>query len=185
MPAAERVMGALQRGAGLIEVAIALLVLSIGALGLGSMQLTARRLGFEALQRTEAAALANDLFERVRVNRESLATYASRGLGTGVDGMLATPEVDCGNARCSASQLQAWDLWQWQRALAGANSVASAGGLVHALACIAITGQRVTVGIAWRQMGSQAVPNLDAHCMPGAENDGIQWLRMTSWVGER
>ena len=40
-----------QRGAGLVEVAIALLVLAIGALGLGSLQITAKRMGHEAIQR--------------------------------------------------------------------------------------------------------------------------------------
>ena len=40
-----------ERGASLIEVAIAILVLSIGAIGLASLQISAKRAGFEAMQR--------------------------------------------------------------------------------------------------------------------------------------
>jgi type IV pilus assembly protein PilV len=174
-------LGRRQRGAGLIEVAIALLLLSIGALGLGKMQLTARRLDFEALQRAEAAALANDLLERLRVNRPAVAAYASTALGGQPP---PAPPADCAAGTCNPDQLQAWDLWQWQRALSGATSAGSSGGLVEARACLAVDGKQVTLGIAWRAFGSGAEPALDTDCGSVSMDAGRQWLGMTSWIGE-
>ena len=85
-----------QGGAGLIEVAISLLVLAIGALGLGSLQISAKRMGFEATQRTEAAALAMDLFERLRANRVALPEYAVADIGSADGSNLPIPLIDGG-----------------------------------------------------------------------------------------
>jgi len=178
-------MPATQGGAGLIEVTIALLLLSVGALGLGRMQITAKRLGFEAIQRAEAAELANDLFERLRANRAALADYAG-GSTAAIEGAPApVPAADCHLNPCTAGQLQAWDRWQWERALSGATSAGSAGGLVDARACVAVDGQLVTVGLVWRGQGSEAAPTLDSDCAPQATGDRTQWLRMSAWIGGR
>ena len=70
-----------QSGAGLIEVSISLLILAVGTLGLGSLQIAAKRMGYEAVQRGEAALLAMDLLERMRANRGALPAYTAVGIG--------------------------------------------------------------------------------------------------------
>lgn len=59
------------RAAGftLIEALIALLVLSIGLLGVAAMQLTSLRANNGAFQRTQATFLAQDIADRMRANR--------------------------------------------------------------------------------------------------------------------
>ena len=56
------------RGVGLIEVLVALLVLSVGLLGIVGMQITAKKANYEAVQRTTASHLAQDLIARIRAN---------------------------------------------------------------------------------------------------------------------
>lgn len=180
-------MSGRQGGAGLIEVSISLLVLSIGTLGLGGLQISAKRMGFEATQRTEAAALAMDLFERLRANRIALPEYAVADIGSTDGTDLPVPLVDCRDEACSPSQLKGWDLWSWEQALDGATSGDFEGGLVRPTACVSITGRKVTVDIAWqgyRAVGEQE-PGVSCgfgHYGPGDANR--QWLRMTSWIGE-
>lgn len=180
-------MAGQQSGAGLIEVSISLLVLSIGVLGLGSLQVSAKRMGFEATQRTEAAALAMDLFERLRANRIALPEYAVADIGSADGSNLPTPLVDCGDDACSPGQLQQWDLWNWERALEGATSGNSEGGLVRPTACITITGRNVTVDIAWQGFRSFGEQEPDVSCGAGRYGSGDsdrQWLSMTSWIGD-
>jgi type IV pilus assembly protein PilV len=176
-----------QRGAGLIEVAISLLVLSIGALGLGSLQISAKRMGYEATQRTEAAALAMDLFERLRTNRLALLAYNTAGVGDASGAHLPQPTVDCGGSSCSPAQLTVWDLWQWERALEGATTGDSEGGLVRPVACVTVSGRSVSVEIAWQGFRSLGVSADGGSCGVGSYGSGDanrQWLQMTSWIAE-
>jgi type IV pilus assembly protein PilV len=175
-----------QQGAGLVEVAVSLLVLSIGTLGLGQLHIFAKRLGFDAVQRTEAAALAQDLLERLRANRVALATYATSGIGDSGAVALAAPAADCNAGGCSPAQRRDWDLWQWEQALLGTGTGDGAGGLVEPLACVAVSGRRVTVQISWQGFRPLAVPLQQDIC--GGDSSapaavGRQWLQMTSWIG--
>jgi type IV pilus assembly protein PilV len=65
-----------QRGATLIEVLIAVVVLSIGLLGLAGLQVTSVQSNHSAYQRSQASLLANDLADRMRANRTEALTNA-------------------------------------------------------------------------------------------------------------
>lgn len=65
-----------QAGFGMIEVLVALLVLSIGLLGMASLQTTGLKMTSGAQNHTQAILLAQDLVERGRVNRSRLSDYA-------------------------------------------------------------------------------------------------------------
>jgi len=60
-----------QRGATLIEVLVAVLVLSIGLLGVAALQAQALRNAGSSLQRSQATILAYAMFDAMRVNRDS------------------------------------------------------------------------------------------------------------------
>ena len=60
-----------QNGATLIEVLIAVVVLSIGLLGLAGLQVTSVQSNHSAYQRSQATLLAYDLAERMRANRSA------------------------------------------------------------------------------------------------------------------
>lgn len=61
------------RGFTLLELLVALLVLSFGLLGMAGLQATGLRNNNNALQRTHASVLALDIIERMRANRTAAA----------------------------------------------------------------------------------------------------------------
>jgi type IV pilus assembly protein PilV len=70
------------KGAGftLVEVLIALIVLSIGLLGIAAMYVETLRANRSALVRTQAIALASDLADRIRSNRVPANNYTGSGI---------------------------------------------------------------------------------------------------------
>ena len=64
-----------QSGLGMIEILVALLILSIGLLGLAAMQVTSTKMTSLSQQKTQAIILANDMVERVRANRGNAGDY--------------------------------------------------------------------------------------------------------------
>ena len=60
-------------GFTLLEMLVALLVLSFGLLGMAGLQATALRNNNNAYQRTQATVIALDIFERMRANRVAAA----------------------------------------------------------------------------------------------------------------
>ena len=62
-------------GFTLVEILVALVVLSIGMLGIAALYLESLRSGRAALYRTQAINLAADLGDRIRANRAALDAY--------------------------------------------------------------------------------------------------------------
>lgn len=60
-----------QRGIALLEVLIAFFVLSIGLMGLASLQIKSLQFNQGAYQRSQATVAANDILDRMRLNRKA------------------------------------------------------------------------------------------------------------------
>jgi type IV pilus assembly protein PilV len=58
------------RGFTLVEILVALVVLSIGLLGVAALQLTSLRNNHSSAMRTQATFLAYDIIDRMRANRD-------------------------------------------------------------------------------------------------------------------
>lgn len=97
--------GNVQRGVGLVEVMVALMLLSIGVLGFVALQVRASTSGNEAFSRTQAMAIAQDMAERVRLNMGE-RTYYTTASNWGVTGNISACEV----AECSPTQLAQYDI---------------------------------------------------------------------------
>lgn len=65
-----------QSGLSLIEVLVALVLLSIGLLGLAGLQASGMRVGQSSMQRSQAAQLAHDMVERMRANVAHADSYS-------------------------------------------------------------------------------------------------------------
>jgi len=89
------------RGFSMLEVLLALAVLSVGLLGAAAMLLDSLRTHGGALHRVAATQLARDMADRIRANPRARASYDTR---------TAAPAVDCaGHDGCEAMQLAAAD----------------------------------------------------------------------------
>jgi type IV pilus assembly protein PilV len=102
-----------QKGISLLEVLISVLVLSVGLLGLGGLQLYALKGSNDAHFRTVASFLAADLADRMRINPEGVA-MAGYEISSAQSTTLCTTGIkQCqGTAQCSAPELATFDLYQ-------------------------------------------------------------------------
>ena len=103
-----------QQGFTLLEVLIALLVLSIGLLGLAALQTTGLRSNEMASMRTTSTMLAYDITDRMRANPQGI-TDGDYVIDTGA--VTGTP-TDCTSNDCTTAQLALYDLDQWKNAIA-------------------------------------------------------------------
>lgn len=97
-------------GFTLLEVLVALVVLSIGLLGIGKLVLFSARGNDSAYLRSQATALAYTILDDMRANRDQ-AQQGSYNVGTGP---YAGPGANCITAQCTPGTLADWDLAQWK-----------------------------------------------------------------------
>ena len=64
-----------QKGSSLLEVLVALILVSLGVLGFSTLQYHAVNISLEAIYHTQAVNIARDLAERIRVNSQMLDRY--------------------------------------------------------------------------------------------------------------
>lgn len=149
----------------MFEFLIALLIFSLGIVGLSSTQLAAKRINQSALQRSLAVALAREMLERIVANSSQLSIYD--GAVVSGDSVASNPEgfVDCDQSGCDVSQLARFDVGQWERWLAGLSEGVDGrrvSVLDQARACVALAGSRVSVAISWRSAATatfEALPD--------------------------
>lgn len=163
------------QGMTFIEVLVALVIMVTGILGAVAMQATAKKGSFDAMQRSLASSLAQDIIERMRSNdSNALAGYGKLDYGTGA--YSANKVASCATAAgCSAASMLANDQYEWELALMGAdvkNGSHSAGGLIDTRACIKVNNNAVTVVITWQ-----------GHAQLKAANGGLK--ECSSLTGER
>ena len=147
-----------QRGVGMIEVMVALLVFSTAMTGMLATQLAGKQSAAEALQRSTATLLAQDMLERIRSNPGQAESYANAGLGD-VDSPQPLPDRDCAQQDCSPGQLARYDLWHWESLLTGlteARGSRRVGGLASPRACIIHRDGAITLSLNW--LGTSASP---------------------------
>lgn len=142
-------------GMTFIEVLIALFILVTGILGAVAMQASAKKGSFDAMQRSLASALAQDIIERMRANdADALASYAKTDFGVALDSVPAK-RCNLSTNVCTPAEMVINDMYEWELALMGADVLqgtakSKAGGLVGARGCIAQAANAVTVVISWQ-----------------------------------
>lgn len=152
-----------QTGVGLVEVLVSLVLLAIAVLGFTAMQLRAVTASIEASNNVQATTLARDLGERMRANRDGVASYN----GT----PSATVAMNCNTTFCTSAQLAAFDFAQVGRK-------ATDGGMTIAVHdCPNTTLGRKCIFVAWDEttptigggdndcVNNKAVYNSGARCV--------------------
>lgn len=64
-----------QAGVGLIEVLVTLLILATSLLAMGALQSRSLQFNHSAYLRSQANVMAYDILDRIRINRDELASY--------------------------------------------------------------------------------------------------------------
>lgn len=97
------------RGFSIVEALVALVVLSVGMLGIAALYVESLRAGRTAVYRTQAVNLAADMADRIRANR-------SAGNWELLQGANPTAHPECspgGNASCTPDVLAEGDQRSW------------------------------------------------------------------------
>lgn len=114
-------------GFTLLEVLIALVVFSIGLLGLASLQVLSLKLTSDSLERTIATMLANDMIDRMRANVAAATLGTSSPYNNPTGAYTANPSCygmnssggTSSSAQCTPAQMAANDFADWYAALSG------------------------------------------------------------------
>ncbi len=153
-----------QKGVSLLEVLISVLVISVGLLGLGGLQLYALKGSNDAHFRTTASLLAADLGDRIRINPEGVALgkyVLTESDSTSIcnDKPDGTSIKRCTGANtCSATELASFDLFQ--------------------IACGVKNGSNQSLGM------KNLLPSatLSINCGTASCNSGIEHIITFKWV---
>lgn len=97
-------------GFALIEVLIAVVVLSVGILGILALQLNALAYSYSAYMTSVASVQAMDLEERMRANTAALDTYVDIDPAA-ID--TTVPLDTCQSGGCGAEALAEYDMHRW------------------------------------------------------------------------
>jgi type IV pilus assembly protein PilV len=138
-----------QRGFGLVESLVALVVISVGMIGIAALYGQGLRASTMALDRTRAVNLAADMADRIRSNRRGEAGYNTaaafdRGCGPG------------GGNDCTPVQMANHDVFLWRAQVAttlpgpGVGLVAFAPG----------SPPTYTITVNWQEVGGAATYQL-------------------------
>ncbi len=156
-----RTQTGMSRGFTLLEVMIALVIFSIGLLGLAGLQARGLQSNTVAQYRTLAIIQAYDMAERIRANPQGVAA----NLYDNLDNSAPTSGTDCVTASCTPAQLAARDYYEWemtnqQQLPSGHGTVTGAGA-----------GSQFSVTVMWDEertgvtgTGCSGDPTVDLKC---------------------
>ena len=140
----------LQRGVTMVEALVALVIISIGMLGIAGLYVSGIKAGRSALLRTQAVNLASDMADRIRANRRAQAAYD-------IDAYAGDPvEQGCVGDACTPAELAEDDLSRWKAAVE-----ASLPGRPLATVDVQFTDQpggdadRYAVSVTWHEAGEE------------------------------
>lgn len=154
-------------GFNLIEVMIAVVLLSIGLLGMALLQSTALRAGQSSNERTTATMLTYQLLDMVRTNRAQAANYNL------IQAADFTAAIAAGNGRagfCAPGAAPATPQWLADRdawVCAAVRALPEASGSVAVTAAVNATGgatptpaasATITVTLSWVDDRATAIP---------------------------
>jgi type IV pilus assembly protein PilV len=173
MPPVSRQMRARTRehGFSMLEVMVAVLILSFGLLGLAGLQALSLKSNVSAAQRSIATQLAYDMADRMRANQASVLSgdynYAQYS-GTGVAGTNTTACLSVSG--CTSTQLAQEDVYEWNQQICLQ--------LPQSTACN-------TTG-PWGVVCLDSTPNDGTPASPACDGvAGASWVAKVWWIDDR
>ena len=121
-----RVSGIKAEGFTLVEVLIALVIMSVGMLGIAGLYVHSMQAGRTSMFRHHAVTLAGDVADRIRANPRAGAVYALAGANNN----CIAAGIDCTAAEMAANDIFLWDLQATQTLPNGDVTVVFDNGVV-------------------------------------------------------
>jgi type IV pilus assembly protein PilV len=148
------------QGFTLVEVLIAVLVLSLGLLGLAGLQANSLKFNTSAAVRGQATLVAYDIIDRMRANRDA-ALAGAYDDAMGIAPTAGGTDCQAVGSTCTANQMASYDLNQWKCLLGAWKSNAVCTGtlaiprglLPNADGSVTRNGNQFVVTITWNEIG--------------------------------
>ncbi|MDP5063898.1 MAG: type IV pilus modification protein PilV [Haliea sp.] len=168
------------QGFTLIEVLVALLVLTVGALGVIGVQLRSFEANRGALYRTQATSIATELLDQMRANRAALNSYLLTVSATQLSGIPTAPDCATSNTGCTPEQSAALDLRQWGQHFTNLLGIEGyRTTLPSAEATVTRNGDEYTVTVAWSE---RAWDDTNATDGSTSRSNASRFVSMTSVI---
>jgi len=106
-----------QSGVGIVEVLVALVVVSLGVLGMASLQLTGMQHSTGGYHRSKALLYAENMATRMRTNRPAIESFLFENIDSAAETCGTRPDPYCQASdagvaeRCDAAELAAFDVF--------------------------------------------------------------------------
>lgn len=154
LPKARTVALSAARGFSLVEALVALVVMSIGLLGIAALYVESLRSGTSALLRSQAVGFASDMADRIRANPTAGASYSKGVDATGT----VTAACTGSTGTCTVAEMAATDIALWTQQLDDRSDNPAVGrlGLPTGRGTIVVsaTTPRVyTITVSWLESG--------------------------------
>lgn len=151
------------RGFSLVEALVALVVMSIGLLGIAALYVESLRSGTSALLRSQAVGLASDMADRIRANPTAGTAYEKTVDQNGTVTAACTSAAGA-TGTCTVAQMAATDIAQWAQHLDDRQDDPSRGrlGLPLGRGTIAVsagTPRVYTITVQWTESGQTTASN--------------------------
>lgn len=137
---------ATQRGFSLVEVLIALIIMSVGMLGIAGLYVQSLQAGRTSMFRHQAVALAGDIADRIRANPRAGVAYA----GDGGNNNCVAAATDCNEAEMAANDIFIWE--------AEAEDSLPYGG-VDVVFDNSVNPPEYTITVSWAEPGEDPPPS--------------------------
>ncbi|MBC8212031.1 MAG: type IV pilus modification protein PilV [Gammaproteobacteria bacterium] len=145
-----------QSGLTLIESMVALLVISVGLLGIAALQINSLKQNSSAFWHSQAVLMAHDMADRVRANRAEIVNYV------GID-TQSNYSQDCMGSPCNTDQMRLSDAADWTAML---TLIPSGRGIIRAPVA-----DQMDIVVMWDDEGTGATgtacgnnPQVDLTC---------------------
>lgn len=137
-------------GFSLVEVLIALIVMSVGMLGIAGLYVHSMQAGRTSLFRHNAVTLAGDVADRIRANPLAGEAYVDTGPVT------TPPGTSCvgGDVDCSPEEMAALDIYLWDEQATGTLPE----GDVRVIYDDSAVPSLYTVTVTWQEAGYEVDP---------------------------
>jgi len=161
-----------QAGTTLVEVLVSILILMFGLLGLVGVLVQSQMAQLESFQRQQAILLAQDMVQRMMVNKAAANCYVlTASTYLGVDQLTVPAAGTCTGTAISPAQASRFnqDMSDWLALLQGSGELltgGTVGGIPSARGCVAkdpVTGI-YQVSVAWQGSAATSAPPAGVTC---------------------
>jgi type IV pilus assembly protein PilV len=134
-------------GISMVESLVALVIISVGMLGIAGLYLSSIKAGRSANLRVQAVNLGADIADRIRANSNGHAAYGTAQYGG------APAAQACALVTCTPAQIAQNDLNQWTATIAASlRNLGAVGGVTYFAPGTGVT-HRYEVTVRWREAG--------------------------------